>query len=661
MTAGDWSLSRRQLHVLLIVGVVIGAIAVPVLGAYLDNSAETSGTIPLNSSNGLLVNVSDHGGQMNLTEPFPNASAVQVQSANGNATFVANSEAAVTVDEINGVWTNVSQLDVNRTWVTIYPEDKQAVAVEGDTDTLNFTQIDTRDTAVDIKYSGASGETNLTLYGVTEDRQYRAVENGIAYAANTSTADGVLVFHNLSNSDHSLSVQTSEGGPSLSNPAPEGVQNDFPTTLSVNVTDPDFDTGDNVTVEFYHDGTLVGTNTTNESGEVSVSISKPSRGSHTVKASATDLNGNEQNLSWSFGTPNNLTVREATKPHNVIDDRDVTFTFYQNGNIERRTTSNGTMPLEGLATDTNIVASVKASGYNNITIVIEDLSQQDDVYLLNTSETSVEVLFTLQDRTGNFDGNGAKLFIQRPINLSSGKEWDSIHAEEFGPAGVQTTLEEGQRYRLIVKNDGDDSRVLGTYVADQAETVPLTVGTVTAAPSAPNSSFAYNASYINNSNGQPYVYFEFNDTNGETDQVTVRIYEYGNESNALLENQTFSGPLGTFALTEAVPADETEESWVVEFYTQRSPIKKGSTVVGPRSPALVNIPDWLAATISVGSIILVAGLFSQFNGKWGGVTVAGMGGFFWFADFLPQEVGAGVVALAMIVAGVIFLQERRGA
>jgi hypothetical protein len=78
----------------------------------------------------------------------------------------------------------------------------------------------------------------------------------------------------------------------------------------------------------------------------------------------------------------------------------------------------------------------------------------------------------------------------------------------------------------------------------------------------------------------------------------------------------------------------------------------------PRRDVLPGLPAWLASLISVSLIMLVAGLSSQLNGKVGGVAVAGVGGLLWFSGIAPPSLGPGVVALALVVAGLLFINDR---
>ena len=75
----------------------------------------------------------------------------------------------------------------------------------------------------------------------------------------------------MSNSAHLVELRTNDGGPSLSDPNPQGELSQEPTELNVTVSDPDMP-DDNVSVEFKLDGSVVGTDHLGDDGTASVSI-----------------------------------------------------------------------------------------------------------------------------------------------------------------------------------------------------------------------------------------------------------------------------------------------------------------------------------------------------------------------------------------------------
>ncbi len=659
-----WGLDRRKVAIALVIVVVAAGVAIAATTDPTPVSSNSDGTV-VAASNGPAVTL------VGNTDVYPDSGGVESgngvrwNTSDGDITFVSQGSTNATIhkDNITGTWTTVSGLDVATTELEIDPEDKRPINVSGNLDRIKFRDATLDDGNADFVYAGSSGTTNVTVRGVAADTQIRAIDaaTGDVLAAATSDGSGTVELTGMSNSEHTVELKSSEGGPGLSDPYPEGTYSDFPTEMSVEVSDPDFDTGENVTVEFYLDGSKVGTNSTTTAQRVSTSISKPSRGSHSAKAIATDSNGNTKELTWSFSVPNELQVRQARDPYSLIDDRTVNLTFYEDGDIYTRTTSDGTINTTGLPADSDLVGEAKADGYFTGYFIIEDISKQQSVYLLNSNASSVEVRFTLRDRTGNFEGNGAHLQIQKAINRTGSTEWHTVYGDEFNAAGAVTAdLEKSQRYRLVLKNDDNDIRVLGTYDADVSETVELTVGTVKAVPEGSDLEFAWNATYLNAS-GTNYVQFEYNDTQNLTDKVSVKIYQRGNESNVLYPNQTFSGPLGSFAISVQVPEDQKDVTWMVEVTGTRD----GESInikepVGPKNPILGSLPGWVKTIISIGSIWIVAGLFSQLNGDVGALVTAGLGGIWWYVDFLPQETGVGVVVLSLITAGIIFVNERRG-
>lgn len=657
------ALSKRQRRVLLLVGIVVvsalgpGAVAAAV--SFLTNPAAVTSGATFAADSGMNVTLNENADVD--TSLFPDSNTVEIVSSEGNITVSASGPANASIDNINGTWTNVSAIDATTNDVTLDPDDKQSITVGAQIDSIDFRDVKADDGTVDFVYAGTSGDSTVTITGLAANTDFIAVDadTGENLGGATSDSNGDASF-TLPNSEHDVLLKSSDGGPGLSDPQPEGEQSTFPSKLSVEVSDPDFDDGENVTVEFYLDGSKVGENSTTSAGRVSVSIGSLARGAHDAKAVATDSNGNTKTLTWTFSVPNELEIREVTDPQNLINDRQVNLTFFVGDDIITRNVSDGNVSLEGLPTDEDIVVQAEAENYTTAEFIIEDITKQDSLYLLHTSEPSYTIRFTLKDRTGDFEGNGAQLLIQKPIDIGNGEEWQTMYGDYFGSTGVTADLEQDQTYRLIVKNEDNDMRVLGRYTAEQSEVVELTVGSVTSVSDGDDQAYRQNATYDNTTSGN-YVKYEYNDTEDLTSSVTVTIFERGNESNVLFPKQTFSGPLGTISISEPVPSDQTDLSWTVDVTIQRNGESFDARfIVGPQRPVLQEIPGWLKALISIGSLWIVAGLFSQINGDVGAVATAGLGGMWWFVDFLPAETGIGVVVLAMLTAGAMVINNRRG-
>lgn len=657
-------MNRRTLVALFLIGLLVplGAAAG---GSLLTDAEPASGDVAIGASDGPTIVVTGISNKIELTEFTPDANTVEVSSDAGNGTFSSNGHTAATADTIEGEWTNLTALNVTGATLTVDPVDKDQASVSGDADTFKYRDtMALDDNKVDFVYSGTSGTTTVTVRGVPANTDIGAVDDtGTLLATATSNANGVVTLSGMANSEHNVSL-TEGTRPEVSNLQPDGNLSTAPSELSVDVTDEDFPNGDSVTVEFTLDGSVIDTQTVTSNGTVTTSLpsSGETLGEHTWSVNATDDYGLSDTADARYGIPNELRFVNESDPSQLLNTIEITATFFD-GNITTITTTDGTINMTGLdATDEFTVDVEPKTDYYDRTVYIVSIVDQRTVYLLRKNQTivpSVTNRFTLRDRTGNFDGNGARLKVQKAINESGTNEWRTIHGDEFGVNGVQTQLEKGIRYRLIVTNNDKDTRVLGTYLAEANETVPLTIGSVEGDPVAGTDGYRYNATF-DNSTGTPTVRFTYNDTNTSTSELSLTIYEKGNESNVLFRNQTFTnGPYGSISVSEMVPANQSQNTWIVEATIQRNGEQQRITKqVGPRAAILLQVPSWLKVFISIGSIWMVAGLFSRLNGYIGGLVVAGMGGIWWFVDFLPQETGVGVVVLALVTAGILFIKER---
>lgn len=367
-----------------------------------------------------------------------------------------------------------------------------------------------------------------------------------------------------------------------------------------------------------------------------------------------------------------LTIREESEPHNKITSATAEIKFYEDEEddptIVEREASNGEIDLTGLPVTEQFVVTVQAPGYHNRTVLLEDLSQQETVFMPARTVSTVENRFVVSDRTGDFPPEDTELVVQRAINRTlyggspSGFSWTNIAGDDLGAdEAFVVDLEEEERYRILVRNEQGDTRVLGAYTAETTGTINLNIGSVVVDPEAPDTvGWAANRT---NSTGDPVkVNFQYNDSTRNTDQLWLRIYEYGNESNVLLSNTSFAGPFGTLNYTHNVPSDENNTEWVVDFTADRgdNATISGKPVVGGSRDILTNMPSWLITIIFVGTIWMTAGVFSQINGSIGGVVVAAMGAVFWFLGVAPPYLGGGVVALSLITGSALFVRDRRG-
>lgn len=490
--------------------------------------------------------------------------------------------------------------------------------------------------------------------------------------ATTASIDDEGVLFNASAPAFDNATASPSGGTQLT---------DREVDLSIQVNDSDFATtqDDSVTVTYWTQAPSAssfskeGTTTITSNGSATLSATFDEGGDWKWYATAEDSYGTSSahnSTTSTFTVPATLTIRNETPVHGKVDTVSVEIIFYEDEQttptIVNRTVTNGEVDLSGLPTGSEFAVSVEASGYHNRTVLVESIYDQDTIYMLQTSTTSHEVTFSVSDNTGNFPAKNTELIVQRAINDSiydangDGFNWTNIAGDDLGADEALTAdLEADHRYRILVQNEAGDQRVLGAFTPTQDATVNLKIGSVVADPAAPDT-VGIGINRTNNS-ASVEVNFEYNDTTGNTSTIWLEIYEYNNQSNVLLSNTSFTGPYGTFKHVEAVPNSENDTTWVVHYVAIRDTDANvaGEAVVGPKTPVLGGLAGWMVSVVFVGTVWVVAGLFSQQNGDVGGLVVAGLGGIFWFLDFVPPMLGSGVVVLSMITAAILFIRERR--
>lgn len=551
-------MNKRQVRVLLVVGFVVGAVmAGPVIGAvanYLSTGTNFDGDVHVRAVNGPDV---DSLGAKTVDDEslFPDNNTVRLITDKGNITLSSSSRTHVTIPSggISGTWTNTTNLNVTQADLTIDPDDKQKVAVGGQADSFKFRDMALDDGAVDFTYAGASGTTNVTVYGFDSGNKIDAVDADTGNVLDTSRTDanGVLTLE-MANSEHDVKLKES---------------------------------------------------------------------------------------------PEKLRIYNETAPNDLINNTAVEVTVFADQTTVTRTTTNGTINMSGLPTDQKLVIQAKADGYFERTIVIDSIYEQEQIFLLNKSVSSAEVRFVIDDKTGAFDTDSTEIRILKPITQNGTTEYHIVSADYAGVNGLTTNLEEGARYRLVVRNDDGDRRVLGSYTASVSETVTLTIGEVNLGANDPTNDYQWDANYENETG--PTATFSFVDENESTADLNVVIYEYGNESNEAF-NSTFSGPISSLKLSEPLPNDKR---WVVAWSADRNgEAISGSRIIGPNAGWVdIGLDEKWTSFTSIGLLILVGGMFGGIRSDLGGVVVALFGGILWFVGWLPSAIGGGAVVLGLAI------------
>ncbi len=343
-----------------------------------------------------------------------------------------------------------------------------------------------------------------------------------------------------------------------------------------------------------------------------------------------------------------LYIRDQANPEELINGTNVTVsvTFYAGNETITRTTSDGSIDLTGLPADETLVATARADGWQNRRILIRDITRQQSIYLFRDNTSAAEVTFLLEDKTGNFPSTSSQLIIQRSMNYSgtSGSEWQTVLGDYFAAdQSFTATLETGQRYRLIIRNDEGDQRVLGSYIAEESETTTLTIGTIVWDPG-DDENVQFDARLRQD---EDQLRLEYNDS-AQTDRLEITVYERGNESNVIYE--TTEHNIGEYVETLPLTDNESDMNLVVEVYGNRSGEDFNLTVqLGevPEQPLPID-SRWLSL---MGQVLIVAttGLVAGVLHRTGGIIVVSMAfvlSWFGWVVIHPAALGfAGFLAL----------------
>lgn len=649
--------------VLLITLGPVVAVSGPALLAAISNPIPTSGTVFFETNSGVAVGLQ---GDYNVSSgnPFTDDQTLELVTNNGNVTVSGSGNANVTLVQITGTETNVTNMDVSSSAVTIDPEDKPAVTVEGGADSVQFRDMAIDDGTTDFVYSGASGTTTLTVRGLAANTDVGAVDVGsnTLLDANTTDGSGTVTF-TMTNSEHTVELQTSDGGPNIieSTASPTGNLSSEPSELSINVTDPDFPE-DNVTVKFYLNGSLLDTKHVTSEGEVTASIGNIDSATHTWNVTAEDEYGQtDASSDFTFSTPGNLSFFRETQPETLVNETQVNVTIFAGDQVFTRNTTDGTVDLSDLPTE-DLVIRAEADGYFTREVVLESLTDQPRMYLLNESVSVANVTFQLEDKTGgNFPPETTQLFIKKPVTRNGTTAYETVAADEFGTNGWTVTLEQDQRYRLIVKNTDDDTRVVGPYTATTDETVVLTVGSLIF-KAGDTETYQWDANFTTSS-GSSSIKFEFSDPDDATTDLNVKMYERGNTSNEIYNN-TFDGPLGNASVTQLLSSSQSNKTWVVKFEGARNgEAIEGSRVLGKNVGPGVPLDAMWKQVFAVGLLIVFGGVLGagMRSPEAAGIVVALLAGIFWHIQWLPPEVGGGALVVGLLLSGLMMWSKTRGA
>jgi len=728
------------------VGFILGAGIVTAVTFAPGDAGTVSDGVPYGAPDGMNATIEgDTDVIMETDVLFPSSDTVQMRTEAGNITFQSNGPAWATVStsNITGTYTNITDIDATQNNVTINPEDKSSITVGGDIDRIAFQDATVDDGGIDFVYAGTSGTSTIEVQNLPANTQVAAVDRTHGGVLDVSTTDnsGTVVF-TVQNSEHAVELQTTDGGPTLSNLNDDESIRYEDQQLQVDVSDPDFP-DDNITLEWYVDGNLVDTTYATYAGTYTTTVGPYADGDHTYSVDATDeygqtdstgqntftvdhydpeisdiepsgdldseptqitaqindtdfaldgdsltvtINldgsqvnqqtigsnqtvttsmpssgqtggahdisievsddyGNSESDASSYRVPDTLFVRNETN-HTELVAADGEVRFFTENEVFTRSAPNGEVDLDGLPVNQDFIVEVDPTetNYTSRTIYLESIYDQESVYVLNTSQYgTVESRFVLDDPTGQFDSESI-VQIERIINISGQTSYQTIIADEFGSEGVTATLQEGQRYEISVIGDSGTQNV-GPYRADVSETVEVRPDAPSVNLTSDGTSYQYGAELRNDT-----LEFAYDDPTGDTTELTVWIYERGNQSHLLQPNQTVFD-IGSYSSTVDLSVPESNTEWVVAFVVDRNGETNTHRVsLSNRGDLTPPVGGNWQQIVGVSLLVLFAGAFSVLNARIGAVIVSLVGGILWFIGFLGTAATGASVTIAIFVA-----------
>lgn len=462
--------------------VLVSAVLILAVGV----AAAAAGTIPITQNDDGLVLNKPGGPALNLTgntdfyttSGSVDASTIQYNTSAGNltASSTADTSATIAASEITGPWTNITAVDASGADLTIDPADKASATVGGGVTALSYREaagVGVSDGQVDFKYS-ASGSGTITLRNLPASDTFHAVTaSGTDLGSVSTDASGTGTISTVSGTDVSVYLVDTDA-PVIESASPSDGErtNQSSVTLSATVSDQDFadDAGDEVTIEFYLNGSLVDTQTITSNGTVSTSVQPTLGEDYTWHAEVSDRYGNTNSIAVrDIYVPAELRVYYETRPTTLVQGNNLSlqirFFPLDGGQIRTRDVDDGVANLTGLPVDERFVVTVNANSANFTyrRIVVESLYETQRIYLLQDNQSSSQVVFELVDPTGEFPPEETVLFVEKPITINNSTSYQVIAGDTFGStARFPVVLQERSRYRLRVQHDGRE-RVLGAY------------------------------------------------------------------------------------------------------------------------------------------------------------------------------------------------------
>ena len=407
-----------------------------------------------------------------------------------------------------------------------------------------------------------------------------------------------------------------------------------------------------------------------------VGIGAVDTGTGEVLDSVTDAPGGEATFELASGTrevelqtvPSELQVRNEANPDELIDeDASLRFRafFDEDGEeqvIEREVTD-GTVDLEGLPADQQIVVTVREENADFVfrRILLDNIVQQSEIYLLPTDEPAAEVEFRVEDQTGRFDAGSTRFFVEKAITRDGETDYRVISGDELTAGGAfPTILEDSERYRLRVENDAGEQRVLGSYVVQGAQTERIPIGDVEFAGDIEDGA-AMQASLREAADGADHNHearIVYVDPSGETDELEISIEDSDGNELRPTTTETLDGDADIYVETFPLDADfdpEQDTATVTVEATSGLETETFERTLGDIPDVFQDVPinPQLLELLALGSIVAVIGLLVIVSPPLAALVGPGYAGLLVLIGLapipMPAVVLAGVVGVLAVV------------
>lgn len=340
--------TAQLLHVVAIC-VAVGLLAVAGVGTVAAQVSVTNGTVFEASDDGPTVEITEN---LTLDSPFTYSDRHTVDLA-PNASFNSTGSTNVTVDSIDGQWTNLTTHNVSA-GLTVDPADKQAITIESENvSTAAFRDVDTGNSSADLAYN-ATDSVNVTISELPVNTAINAVDDG------TQVADAVT--DNTGNAMFTLPASTDDSG---------STEIQTLTILVADTTDPTADAGSNQTVD------------------EDTNISFDGSGSSDNNAIAS--------YEWDFGDGN--TATSQTPNHTYVDPGEYEVTLTVTDNAGNTDTDNISVTVKDVTDPTADANNSATSGDEDTPIKFNGSTSTDN----ETSIVSYEWDWT---DDGVYEGSG---------------------------------------------------------------------------------------------------------------------------------------------------------------------------------------------------------------------------------------------------------------